>query len=96
MTITDAGLSDDVLARCAERAATYDRENRFFAEDFDELREAGYLMMAVPRRFGGRGMTLAQVCEEERRLAYRSPATALGAEHARVLDRCRCRSAPIR
>ena len=34
-------LSDDILARCAERAPIYDRENRFFTEDFEELRQAG-------------------------------------------------------
>jgi hypothetical protein len=33
-------LSDDLLERCAQRASGYDRENRFFFEDFDELRDA--------------------------------------------------------
>src|SRR5262245_45850478 len=70
-------LSDELIARCGERAATYDRENRFFHEDFEELRAAGYLKMAVPRDLGGLGMSLAQVCQEEKRLAYRAPATAL-------------------
>jgi alkylation response protein AidB-like acyl-CoA dehydrogenase len=70
-------LSDDLIARCGERAATYDRENRFFSEDFEELRQAGYLNMAVPREFGGIGMSLAEVCREQRRLSYRAPATAL-------------------
>src|SRR5713101_8229165 len=72
-------LSDDLLERCAGRAATYDRENRFFSEDFEELRKAGYLLLAVPKDLGGLGMNLAQVCQEQRRLAYRSPATALAA-----------------
>ena len=31
-------LSEDLLERCAQRAAAYDRENRFFLEDFEELR----------------------------------------------------------
>jgi alkylation response protein AidB-like acyl-CoA dehydrogenase len=70
-------LSDDMLDRFAKRAADYDRDNRFFAEDFEELREAGYLLAAVPVELGGCGMTLADVCKEQRRLAYRSPATAL-------------------
>src|SRR5215213_2624697 len=70
-------LSDDLIDRCGERAATYDRENRFFSEDFEELRQAGYLTLAVPREFGGVGMPLAEVCREQRRLAYRAPATAL-------------------
>ena len=70
-------LSDDILSKCAERAPGYDRENQFFAEDFQDLRQAGYLLMAVPEEFGGMGMTLADVCREEARLAYHAPATAL-------------------
>lgn len=70
-------LSQDLLQRCAERAPTYDRENRFFSEDFEELRKAGYLLMAVPKEMGGTGMTLAEVARETRRLAYHAPATAL-------------------
>jgi alkylation response protein AidB-like acyl-CoA dehydrogenase len=70
-------LSDELLARLASRAATYDRENRFFNEDFEELRAAKYLLLPVPQEFGGAGMTLAEVCREQRRLAYYAPATAL-------------------
>ena len=70
-------LTDEILDHCAARTATYDRENRFCQEDFDELRAAGYLLMAVPTELGGLGMTLEEVCKEERRLAHRSPATAL-------------------
>lgn len=70
-------LTDEMLARFASRAAAYDRENRFFQEDFDELRAAKYLLMPVPTEFGGAGMTLAEVCREQRRLAYHAPATAL-------------------
>jgi alkylation response protein AidB-like acyl-CoA dehydrogenase len=70
-------LGDEMLARFASRAAAYDRENRFFQEDFDELRAAKYLLMPVPAQFGGAGMTLAEVCREQRRLAYHAPATAL-------------------
>jgi alkylation response protein AidB-like acyl-CoA dehydrogenase len=70
-------LTDEMLQRFAERAPLYDRENRFFTEDFDELRDSGYLTMAVPRELGGRGYTLADVCREQRRLGYHAPATAL-------------------
>jgi hypothetical protein len=41
MKVEQPALGDDLLARCASGAATYDRENRFFDEDFQELREAG-------------------------------------------------------
>jgi alkylation response protein AidB-like acyl-CoA dehydrogenase len=71
-------LSNELLRRCAERTAGYDRDNRFFSEDFSDLKEAGYLTMTVPRELGGRGLTLAQSCREQRRLAYHAPATALG------------------
>ena len=70
-------LSQDLLERCAELAPTYDRENRFFSEDFEELTKTGYLLMAVPKEMGGNGMTLAEVARETRRLAYYAPATAL-------------------
>lgn len=70
-------LSDDLLQRCAERVATYDRENRFCQEDFEELNAAGYLLLTVPQEFGGKGLTLAEMSRETRRLAYHAPATAL-------------------
>lgn len=70
-------LSDELLARCRERAPVYDQENRFFTEDFEELRDAGYLTIAVPREFGGMGMSLAEVAREQRRLAYYAAPTAL-------------------
>jgi alkylation response protein AidB-like acyl-CoA dehydrogenase len=70
-------LSDEMIARFGDRAATYDRENRFFQEDFDELKAAGYLRMNIPTEFGGLGFSLAEVAREQRRLAYRAPATAL-------------------
>jgi alkylation response protein AidB-like acyl-CoA dehydrogenase len=70
-------LSDEMLARFDSRAATYDRENRFFEQDFEELRAAKYLILPVPEKFGGPGLNLAEVCREQRRLAYYAPATAL-------------------
>lgn len=70
-------LTEEKLARFASRAAAYDRENRFFQEDFDELRAAKYLQLPLPAEFGGPGLTLAEVCRQQRRLAYHAPATAL-------------------
>ena len=70
-------LTEEMLARFASRAASYDRENRFFAEDFEELRTSKYLLLPLPSEFGGAGMTLAEVCREQRQLAYHAPATAL-------------------
>jgi alkylation response protein AidB-like acyl-CoA dehydrogenase len=70
-------LTDDMLARFARRAPQYDRDNVFFSEDFDELRQAGYLRLAVPAELGGGGRSLAAVSEQQRRLGYHAPATAL-------------------
>src|SRR5215469_12144831 len=71
-------LSDDLLNRFAQRSAAYDRDNRFFHEDFNDLRKVGYLTISVPKELGGAGMTLAEVYHEQRRLGYYAPATALG------------------
>ena len=69
---------DAMLKRFADRAPGYDRANRFFEEDFTELKQAGYLTAAVPRELGGGGLTFAQVMHEQRRLASHAHATALG------------------
>ena len=45
-------LSDKLLHQFAERAAGYDRANRFFHEDFEDLKRAGYLTMPVPKELG--------------------------------------------
>src|SRR3954469_13148314 len=78
MTSTIApALTDEMLARFDERAPAYDRENRFFTEDFDELRASGYLDLALPAEYGGPGRTLAEIGRMQRRLAYHAPATAI-------------------
>jgi alkylation response protein AidB-like acyl-CoA dehydrogenase len=70
-------LSDELLQRCLERAPVYDRENRFFDDDFEELRASGYLTLPLPKELGGQGKTLAEVAAEQRRLAYHAAPTAL-------------------
>jgi alkylation response protein AidB-like acyl-CoA dehydrogenase len=78
MTINTADLlTGDMLARFDERAPIYDRENRFFDEDFEELRTSGYLLATVPEEFGGAGLGLDAYSALQRRLGYVAPATAL-------------------
>ncbi len=74
----DRILPTEMLERFAQRAAVYDRENRFFTEDFEELRKSGYLTVNVPRELGGGGLNLPETCRQQRRLAWYAPATALG------------------
>lgn len=73
----ESPLTEEMLARFESRAATYDRENRFFDQDFEELRVSKYLQLPIPSEFGGAGFSLTDMCREQRRLAYYAPATAL-------------------
>jgi alkylation response protein AidB-like acyl-CoA dehydrogenase len=70
-------LTEEMLSRFAQRAPEYDRQNRFFTEDFDELRDSGYLRIAIPVELGGLGLSLAEVVRQQRRLAYYAAPTAL-------------------
>src|SRR5215207_1304903 len=70
-------LTDEMLQRFDERCPMYDRDNRFFQEDWDELRAAGYLNIALPTKYGGMGMSLGEVNRLQRKLAYYAPATAV-------------------
>lgn len=70
-------LDDDLLRKIAARAAGYDRDNRFFYEDLEDLRAARYLVLAVPEEFGGLGLSIPELVAEQARLAYHAPSTAL-------------------
>ena len=71
-------LTEDMLERFRTRAPAYDRDNKFFQEDFDELKAAGYLKMTLPKELGGMGFTLDDVSPARRAaLAMYAPATAL-------------------
>ena len=70
-------LTEEMLGRFDDRAPGYDRENRFFDEDFEELRSSGYLQLAVPVEMGGSGLGLDEYVRLQQRLGYVAPATAL-------------------
>jgi len=77
MTRKDFVIPEATLQRCWERAPAHDRDGTFFDQDFKELKDIGYLRLAVPEELGGLGRTLADVAREQRRLAYYSAPTAL-------------------
>jgi alkylation response protein AidB-like acyl-CoA dehydrogenase len=70
-------FTDEDYRRFHSRAADYDARNSFFAEDFAELVAAGYLKASLPERLGGAGLSLTELVNEQRHLAYWAPATAL-------------------
>ncbi|GGR31797.1 acyl-CoA dehydrogenase family protein [Agromyces mediolanus] len=70
-------LDDTLLDRIRERAAGYDRDNGFFTEDLEELRERGYPRALVPVEFGGLGWSLEDAVRGQMRLGGAAPATAL-------------------
>jgi hypothetical protein len=51
-----------MLQRFHARAPGHDRENRFFPEDFDELRQAGYLAIAVRASWTEAASALRSAC----------------------------------
>jgi alkylation response protein AidB-like acyl-CoA dehydrogenase len=76
-TVKTELLTDEMLARFDERAPVYDRDNRFFDEDWEDLRRSGYLLATVPEDKGGAGVGLDEYSRLQRRMGYVAPATAL-------------------
>ena len=71
-------IPDDVLDAIRSRAHQHDRDNSFPLDDLEDLRACGYLTAFVPKEFGGAGLSLSEICAEQRRLAGAAPGTALG------------------
>jgi acyl-CoA dehydrogenase len=71
------GLARELGEQFAPRAAEHDRDNTFVAENYEALRDAGYLRLAVPEDLGGLGATISQVCYAQAELARHCSATAL-------------------
>ncbi len=76
---TDASL----LGSCSERGASR-TDASLLAADLAVLQDSGYLKLALPARFGGAGLSLADLACAQRQLAARAPATAraVNAHHA--------------
>ena len=64
--------------RFAERAERHDREGSFPVENFDDLRAAGFLTLALPPELGGAGISLYDFCLLQEALGEGCGATALG------------------
>jgi alkylation response protein AidB-like acyl-CoA dehydrogenase len=61
----------------AERAVRYDRDASFPFENFDDLRERGFLALCVPKRYGGVGASFAGYARVSAEIGRYCGATAL-------------------
>jgi alkylation response protein AidB-like acyl-CoA dehydrogenase len=71
------GLARELGEAFAPRAAAHDLDNTFVSENYDDMRNAGYLRLAVPEELGGLGANIHQVCYAQAELARHCGATAL-------------------
>jgi alkylation response protein AidB-like acyl-CoA dehydrogenase len=81
LTDSQAGLvaaAQRLARRFAERAQRHDREASFPFENFADLRDEGFLALALPETFGGRGISIYEFCLVQEELAKGDGATALG------------------
>ncbi len=90
----DAPLTDEMLARFDERAPTYDRENAFFTEDFEDLRAAGYFTASLPTEYGGAGLEPRRDQPPAAPHRLRRPGDGDRRQHAPLLRRSVRRPAP--
>jgi hypothetical protein len=76
------GLLDRLASR--PRAGASRTDASLLAADLAVLQDSGYLKLALPARFGGAGLSLADLACAQRQLAARAPATAwaVNAHHA--------------
>lgn len=70
-------LTGDLADDFATRADEHDQENTFPHENFDRLKESGYIALPVPEELGGLGGTLLDLAMCQERLAQGDGSTAL-------------------
>jgi alkylation response protein AidB-like acyl-CoA dehydrogenase len=63
--------------RFAERAASFDQEDRFVDSNYRDLASGGFFRMAIPEELGGGGASYETVCRTVYELAKGCSATAL-------------------
>lgn len=68
---------DDLVKRFAERAGHYDRSGEIAFDNIADLRQAGFLSLALPHAKGGAAIGLRQVVQIVSKVARGDPSTAL-------------------
>ncbi|MEX0750550.1 MAG: acyl-CoA dehydrogenase family protein [Dehalococcoidia bacterium] len=77
MTKDAVTIAKDLADEFRERAAEYDRTGEFPKQNYDRMRESGYLRAPVPEQLGGLGATLPQMAQAQQALARGCASTAL-------------------
>ncbi len=70
-------LARQLAADFATRAEEADKQAKLPSEDVQALKESGYLLMSVPREYGGMGLTLKECVEAQLELAKGSTSSAM-------------------
>jgi len=70
-------LAAKLAARFAERAPLHDREGSFPFENFQDMRDAGYVKLTVPREYGGDEISLYELLLIQEQLGRGDGSTAL-------------------
>ncbi|WP_438348024.1 acyl-CoA dehydrogenase family protein [Paenibacillus sp. FA6] len=70
-------LADQLAIKFAERAPKHDKEGSFPFDNFKDLRDAGYLKLTVPKKYGGEELSLYEMLLAQERVARGDGSTAL-------------------
>ncbi len=70
-------LARQLAADFATRAEEADKQAKLPPEDVQALKESGYVLMSVPREYGGMGLTLKECVEAQLELAKGSTSSAM-------------------
>lgn len=68
---------EKVAATFHERAQYYDERGHFPFENFSELKEIGYHMLTIPKKYGGVGINLVELLKLQETIAKYDGSTAL-------------------
>jgi alkylation response protein AidB-like acyl-CoA dehydrogenase len=71
------GLAEELATVFGRRAAAYDRDGTFPAENYRELHESGYLRLVIPQEYGGEGADVFTMILAQERLGRGDGATAM-------------------
>jgi len=70
-------LVDQLGSSFAQRAVTHDSEATFVTQNYEELKQHGFLSAMIPKELGGKGVSHGEMCQIIQHLAFYDGSTAL-------------------